>query len=239
MTKLYFHAASSGLSGLPTTEQSTLTANFNADALSTNRSMDTTIGVSQTSTSIVSSSTAAQNMYFCRFVSPTLNQTSIAANTWTYNFAAGCPGTADNFPTSAFSGGTVYACCYVWRTSTQTKIGTIRDGITAGGCKNAGFNGGETSEFDTFSGSALSSLQTGNDVIIFEVWFQITPSITGNTDSFYFDGTTETNVTGNLVSNSASYISTPETIAFGGGGGGTNMTEISSLTYANKFITKV
>ena len=53
------------------------------------------------------------------------------------------------------------------------------------------------------------------DVIVCEVWFTLTQgNATARADSFFFDGTTETLATGTTVSNHASFINTPETIAF-------------------------
>jgi hypothetical protein len=132
-SKLYFHAASSILANLPTTEQSTLTADtVKADALTVNRTMDTFIGTTQATLTIASTGdTNAHNYYFSRFISNPLNQSGVAANTWSYNFAAYESNAAANFPCSGTS--TVYVNCYVWRPSNQSKVGTILDGASVSG----------------------------------------------------------------------------------------------------------
>lgn len=80
-TRLYFHAVTDSTSGLPTSEQSTLTANGTVDAQSTNRSMTITKGTSETSLALATNATTSlQRYYFSRFVSTPLNQTSVAAN---------------------------------------------------------------------------------------------------------------------------------------------------------------
>lgn len=174
--------------------------------------MDTTIGTTQTS--LVNSSlaqTAQANYYVARFVSPKLNQTSIAANTWTWNFAVQQSNNSARFPIQ--SGGSVYVCIYVWRTSTQTKVGTIFDGATPGISYTTAI--AERAATTTVSGSAISSLNVNDDVVIFEVWFRPTQATsTSYTQTFYFDGAVEDLTNNNIVSNHASLISTPETIAF-------------------------
>jgi hypothetical protein len=74
----------------------------------------------------------------------------------------------------------------------------------------------EVSEFGTFAGASVASVQDG-DVIVFEVWFRTTQATTtSRTDTFYFDGAIETANTGTTVSDHASYVETPQTLAFGG-----------------------
>ena len=129
MTRLYFHAATSALSNLPTTEQSSLTSIKDVDAQSVNRTMNTTIGTSQASLALTSNATTSlQRYYFTRFVSETLTGvSSITAQTWTYNFAASEPtgGALANYPIATT--GPVRVVCYVWRPGTG-KVGDILDG---------------------------------------------------------------------------------------------------------------
>ena len=215
-TTLYLHAATASLTGtLPTAEQSTLTAgdNFEADQ-ATNRTMTTTIGAAQTSLANASiATTSITNYYVARWVSPKLNQTSISANTWTYDFAKKASSTSANFPVSS-TNKAVYVNAYVWRTSTGAKVGTIKDGTT-----NATYSEGaastELSEHGTFAGSAVANCNPQDDVIIFEMWFKITQGVaTSYTQTIYFDGTTENRTTGTTVSNYAAFVETPDTIAF-------------------------
>jgi hypothetical protein len=215
-TRFYFHATTNSTSGLPTAEQSSLTADQSADAATLNRTMNTTIGTAQTSIAQSSiATTGVRNYYFCRFVSQPIFQSSIAANTWTYNFAAKESTTAGNFPVAA-TNQPVRVNCYVWRPSTSTKIGTILDGNTASTVDEVN-PPDEGAHHVTFSGSAVSSMQN-NDVIILEIWFVITQAAAvSSTDTFYFDGTTANTTDNAVVSNHASFLETPENLALSAG----------------------
>ena len=128
VTRLYFHAATSLLSNLPTTEQSSLTSDKNVDAQSVNRTMDAVLSATaQTSVVLTSNATVSlQRYYFTRFVSQPLSGiTSITAQTWTYNFAFMSNNTLANFPVATF--GVVRIMAYVWRPGTG-KVGDILDG---------------------------------------------------------------------------------------------------------------
>ena len=175
--------------------------------------MDTTIGTSQTSLANTSLAFTTQKTYYvARFVSSLLGQTSIAANTWTYSFAAQQNNTVARFP--LLSANPAYLSLYVWRTSTQTKLGLIFDGATPNITYTTGVT--ERAFTTTVSGSAVSSINSGDDVLVLEVWFKTTQGNAsgGYIQTFYFDGTTE-NLTNNTTgSNHASLISTPETITF-------------------------
>ena len=211
-TRFYFHATTSGLSGLPTAEQSSLTAEFNLEnSQTTNRTMNTTIGTSQASIARAGTSTTSGiDVYVTRFVSAPLNMSSISANTWTYSFAAKSSASQGNFPVNG-SNQSVRVCCYIWRPSTSTKIGTILDGNTASTVDEAA-SGVERGSTTTFSGLAVSNMQSG-DVIIFEVWFLGTTTDSTITFTFYYDGATVTTTDG-TVSNHASFIETPEGLVF-------------------------
>ena len=235
-TRLYFHNTQDDTSGLPTAEQSSLTADQSAEAQTINRSMNDTIGSGQTYIRQLSiGTTGTRYYYYTRFVSPPLYQTSIAPNTWTYSFAARSTTGSANFPVSG-TDKPVRINVYVWRPSTQTKIGTILDGNTASTVDEGGANV-ERASTTTFSGSGVSSIVAG-DVIIIEIWFIIAQSFTNQYyDDFFYDGTTVTTTDG-TVSNHASFLETPEIINFQAGSGGITMTEVAALTYANKSIDK-
>lgn len=200
--------------------------------------MNTTIGSSQTSKAQVTVDDLSRQYYFTRFVSEGLNQPSISANTWTYNFSAKAQPSAPtrgNFPVDG-NDKSVRVVCYVWRPGTG-KIGDILDGNSAATVDEPSDNI-EVSHHVTFSGSAVSSIQNG-DVIAFEVWFVIDPlgGATPATMTFYYDGTTVNTTDNSTVSNHASFIETPENLAFLASSG--NMTNSNTKTYSNKFITKV
>ena len=150
-TRLYFHNATNSTTGLPTAEQSSLTATVVVDAQTTNRSMNTTIGTGMVNLSLSTSTTSSRNLYYTRFVSPPIFQTSVAANTWTYNFSASEASTATNFPCNGLDK-VVRVNCYVWRPSTSAKIGTILDGNTAA-TVDEGTAGQNRSHHVTFTGA--------------------------------------------------------------------------------------
>ena len=175
--------------------------------------MDTTIsGVAQTSVSRVGTmAVTSRNYYVTTFVSNPINQTGIAANTWTYAFSASESSTSCNFPCAA-TNQAVRVNCFVWRPSTGAKVGTILDGNTAITVDEGAVNV-QAFHIVTFTGAAVASAAPG-DVIIFEVWFVVTSTIsTSQTLAFYYDGTTEYAENG-TAGNAASYLSTPENLVF-------------------------
>lgn len=242
MTRLYFHNAVSGITGtLPNAEQSAKTSAANFESPANNRSMDSTIGTAQTSLSFVNTSTRSNaTIYVTKFISPNLNQTSIAANTWTWNFAAQNTNTVlDDFPTYS-SNDRVPMCCYVWRPSTGAKVSNIFDGDASNTYRDvAGWDQTtERSEHGTFTGSSVTCQV--NDVIVMEMWCIIhATSASSSTAVIFYDGTTVTSSSDTAVSNHASYLETPETLSFVAGGAPIAMTESAAKTYSNKFITKV
>lgn len=195
--------------------------------------MNTTIGTSQQVISRAGGSAAAsQTIYITRFVSPPIFDASISANTWTLNVAFAEDASQQNFPVSG-TDGALRVNCYVWRPSNGTKVGTILDGNTAATVDEAT---SERASNVTFSGSAVSSLQ-GGDVIIVEIWSGLS-AVTRTTSGvmyFYYNGTTVTTTDG-AVSSHASFLETPQNLDFVGT---INMTESAAKTYSNKFITKV
>jgi hypothetical protein len=213
-TRLYFHAVLNPLPNLPTTERSTLTPNKTVDAETVNRTMSTVIGVAQTSLVMSSNAvTTLQRYYFSKFVTDTLtNVSSITAQTWTYNFAATSGGTNANFPTGA-TNQPVRVTAYVWRPSTQSKVGDIADGNSAFTVDEVTTT--ERAQHTTFSGNQVLGVQNG-DVLVFEVWFEISQAAaTALNESFFYDGTTVTTTKTTIVSNHASFIQTPQGLSFG------------------------
>ena len=211
-TKLYLHRTEvSTPATLPSSEQSTLTADanlFDNEDGSENRRMDTTISaVSQTTlTNTSTGDTSAHNYYIARWVSNTLYQAKIDANTWDFKTAMTASNAAANFPRS--STGVLRVNCYVWRPSTGTKVGTILDGDTAADGEEAGTS--QTLIECTFTGAAVTGLTPGDAVLVFELWAIVTQANTSTrTQTVHYDGTTESS-----TSNNASYIQTPENLRF-------------------------
>lgn len=213
-TRFYFHVEDNTASGLPQTEQSSLTLDKALDLGSKNRIMDTLLPTgTQTELRLLSIvGTAPQNLYFSKFCSPPLYQSSIAANTWTYNFASNTTTAAANFPVAG-TNQAVRVTLYVWRPSNQTKVQNIFDGTSSATANEAATPGTELCQIVTFSGAAVTGMQAG-DILVFEVWFQITQATGANqyNDDFVYDGTVVTTTNNTVVSNHASFIQTPETL---------------------------
>ena len=89
MQKFYFHDAATGNTGtLPTGENSASTASVTATGANTQRSMNDTIGVSQTSIALTTlASTSAQPCLFRMFESLPLAAQTISAGNWQLSLA--------------------------------------------------------------------------------------------------------------------------------------------------------
>jgi hypothetical protein len=213
-TRFYLHRAAKSLGSgtLPTTEQSTRTATLIHDPVANNKDMNTTISaVAQTTfATVFACTTAAKDVYVGRWVSDFLSVTSITANTWTMNFACQSGNGLCNYPILT-TASELLVNAYVWRPSTNAKIGTIRDGTTT----TTG-NTGETNERTahvTFAGSLVNCAV--NDVIIVEIWVRADTVSNGNyTCTFYYDGTTVTTTDGTSVTNHAAFVETPQNNLF-------------------------
>ena len=174
--------------------------------------MNTAIGTSQTTINNDGDSDfGVGNLFIGRWVSPPIYQTSIAANTWTYSFAAREEGLQQNYPVSG-SNQPIRVNCYVWRPGSGTKVGTILDGNTASTVDEATSASVERASTTTFSGASVSSLQDG-DVICFEAWATGVNLLTTVFMDFFFDGPTVTTTDG-TVSAHATFIETPEDLNF-------------------------
>jgi hypothetical protein len=210
-TRLYFHVASSAVSGtLPTTEQSSLTAQKNFDAQTVNRTMNTTIGTSQDFTEHTAAHANGDNFFIAKWVSPPINAQTISANTWDYNFSTSQSSAATNFPVAVT--GSARVNIYVWRPSTGAVVGTILDGQGAlSGVTEPAANT-QKNHVTTFSGSSVTALL--GDVIIFEAWVASISNNNTGTKRYYFDGNTVNTTENTTVSNHASFIETPQNIDF-------------------------
>lgn len=215
-TKLYLHDAITSVGGtLPSSEQNTAitTIQSNIDAQTVNRSMNDTIGTSQTSKVInIASVSGNQSYYVTRFVSPTLAAQTIPAGDWGYGWAAAISATSIDFPVSS-TNKSIPITCYVWRPSSGSKVGDILNGSSAATYSEPSSTSSEQSEFGTFSGSSITVQQ--GDVICFEVLFTLDHGTgSGRTATYYYDGTTENLTTRTVVSNHASLLIAPVTLDF-------------------------
>ena len=217
-TRLYLRNTSNGTSGLPTTKQSAQSTVGNAQATTVNKNLSTTIGTSQTSIGITMNTGYT---YVGRWVSDVIGQSSIAANTWTFSFGY------DDFWGSTDNG--VRICIFVWRPTTTTKIGNVCDASVS-----QAYNSTETGYKLTVTGSAVSSITSGTDVLCVE--FLTQSQFTGGSANFYYDGTTAVATNDTTASSVASYIETPENVTIGIPPG-INATSTSKVV-TNKIITK-
>jgi len=247
-TRLYFHAATSTVSGtLPSTEQSSRTSAQNVDAQTVNRSMNASIGTSQANATASSASATDRIVYITKFISQPLVTTSISANTWTLNFAFKIANTT-NQTCPVFEGASnpkysnLPITCYIWRPSNGTKVGNIFDADSAGttgefhDCSKTGTS--ELVEQGTFSGSAVTA--TAGDVIVLEAWIYSTDSTTrASAINWYYDGTTANTTNESVVSNHASFLETPQAITFSTGSNNITKTLTETVTIGATTPTKL
>lgn len=185
-----------------------------ADALTIHRSLKRTKGASQTSLAVTSQAIATtQTNYFSKFISdPLQGVTSLSANQWTSQIAI-----AESSLSANFSG--IFMAVYVWRPSTNLRVGSLAYGWTAnGGFAEPGAANSErlfTGNLTSGNSTLVSGVQDG-DVIIVEVYARTTQvDATSYTTTFYYDGTTEYgSADQTVVSDVASYIETPQNLNF-------------------------
>lgn len=214
VSKWYLHNAASSVSGtLPGTgsSQSSTTPSQIATGAGTNRLMDGTIGTSQVSIAQASlGQTAAQTVFFRRFVSPLLAAQTIPASAST--LAARVGDQTSNSTNSSFF--IPYPVVYVWRPSTGALVGMLRDTPTSGGSLGAG-----TSEAWVSTGfvTPTSVVCQDGDVLICEIWGRCTQGMSQSyTWTFYYDGTSEWTSDGSAVSSAAAILLTPAITLFTG-----------------------
>jgi hypothetical protein len=132
--------------------------------------------------------------------------------------------------------GPVRAALYVWRPTTGTKVSSIFDTDSSIHTGVGIIPYSESSIKVTYAGSAISTASI-DDVLCLEIQY-------GNCgDAFlnltmYTDGTTVTTTDNTPVSNHASYIETPEDVAFSGIIPGSISSTVTSKVITNKIIVK-
>jgi hypothetical protein len=210
-TRLYFHNATSALSGtFPTGEQSAATANVTATGAATMRVMDLNIGAGQTSINITTgANTNAQNNFLRTFVSPPLiGDQVVGGGNMILNAAEQESNLNANF--------WINSCCvYVWRPSTGTKVGNVRDaaGTSLGGSEPSASNSTQVSHITAITTSAVNALN--GDVVICEIWTRTTQAqATAYTAIFQYDGTTINTTENEVVTNHASFLELNENLNF-------------------------
>lgn len=240
-TRLYFHAASSGLSNLPTARNSDAPGTLAdvADAVTVNRSMDRTIGAIWTGFNKLSVAfTSVQEYYWTRFVSPPLTAQTISAQTWTTLLSFYQSSNNANFPRA--STGAIYLCVYLWRPGTGL-VGYFINGNGNADAQEPTTNSVYKACITTFSGASQTAQL--NDVIIFE-WVTSTAQAASASYGIRvsYDGTevlTSNQDTPVAPGNIACYLQVPQDLVFTTDPPAyLDMTEVASADKVLNFITK-
>lgn len=232
ISKFFLHAAATGdtgtLPGLSTPVSPNELSN-SAVGTVTNQAIDAVIGASQTSLTPVVVNTADQ--LFGRWLSNPLAAQTIAAGSWSLNFAAK-RGLGNNISVLAYVG--------VWRPSTGALVGTIFDTNASGDTVAVSLTVENTYSITVAGGGALTVAD--GDVLIVELYaLTISSSITL---TFYYDGGTE----GSVVDEASTLVAPAALSMFGGSpgfivipGGGTKSitpsTNISATSTVGGAIT--
>lgn len=212
-TKLYFHNATNALTGtFPVGEQGAATPLTTFPGATTLRTMDTTIGVAQVNLTYTGNNDKGPFFigFFCS--QPLATNQTVGGGTMILNAATAQGNLTNNFWLNLLN-------IYVWRPSTNTKVGTIRDASSTatpglGALEPTAINSEQVDHISGITSSAVSAL--AGDVIICELWSADNNGGKNNTTSVvYFDGTTENTTENAVVSNHASYIQLAETLIFG------------------------
>lgn len=175
------------------------------------RTMNTTIGTSQSSLSLTTSGqTTAQNNFVGFFVSETLNvNQTVGGGNIILNTADLEESLASNWWMNGL-------CVYVWRPSTAEVVGYIRDyqGVSLGGTEATAAGSEQVTHITGITSSAVNAV--AGDVIVAEIWATATQGMaTAYTNNFYFDGTTVNTTENAVVTSQASFIEFTENLTFG------------------------
>lgn len=209
-TKLYFHDEANPLTSgsFPSSEQSSNSATYTASGANTLRHMDTDIGVSQAFAKVSGTVFNSGDAFYRMFCSHVLSGSqTIGGMSITVNMAD-----KQTFQMYTRPNG---LNLYIWRPSTNSKVGTIVDqtSTSLGGNYPSSLNSEQVTILGPFGGAGVSA--SDGDVIIAEVWSASVTCVTGAGDAyFYYDGTTENTTENAVVSNHASYIEFTEDIIF-------------------------
>lgn len=214
-TRLYFHpTANSGTGTFPAAEQSAATAGATAAGANTLRTMDTSLGTTQSSLVVTTvASTVAQNNFMGFFCSkPLEGDQTVGGGTMILNGAEQESNANANWWINSLN-------IYVWRPSTGTKVGTVRDaaGTSLGGLEPTATNNIQVSHITGITSTAVSALD--GDVVICEIWIRATQSAAMSyTGTYYYNGTTVNTTENSVVTSHASFIELTENLLFQGAG---------------------
>ena len=209
-TTFYFHDATNAAAGTyPTGEQSATTPTWSSTGATTLRTMNTFVGSLQASRPGTSASGAStQSGFLGYFVSPPLGGVQkVGGGSMTLATASTEANVGMNFNINGLN-------IYVWRPSTGTKVGTIRD---SAGTSLGGIETGLVETTNYITGITSTAVTAGiGDVIVCEVWATFTQagSSPAYATNFYYDGTTAITADAIAISSAASYIRLSENLIF-------------------------
>ena len=212
-TRLFLHAAGHVFGGtFPTAEQAAASSIQRIAGATSIALMNTTTGTTQTSITFTNFASSTVQTYLLKiFTSPPISgSATIGGGNMIINNAGSESNAAMNF----FAGNT--ANIYVWRPSTGTLVGTIKDAANSStlGLGNAEVGTGETA-FHITSITTSPVAASSGDVIIYEMWARFTPGMaTAYTGNVFWDGTTVNTTAGAAVTNHASFIEFTENFSF-------------------------
>lgn len=177
----------------------------NMDLLKT---MNTTLGAAQVTVSCTTADVATtQSQLMSIFASqPLASNQTVGGGTMILNTAQNASSAAAAFQMNAIN-------VYVWRPSTSTVVGYIRD---AGGTQLANNPGGTGETVTNITGITTTAIAAKRgDIIVCEMWSRFTQSMgTAYTVNFYYDGTTANTTQGASVTNHASFVEFTENLTF-------------------------
>ena len=192
-TRLYFRETTNLNTNYPTTGDKSTALAVGTDGGDFNQNQDLSLinaaGAATNLTYASLAQTAQQSAMIARFTSPRLRAQTVNANTWTVVFTAD----ESNGAANAF----LAVSAYIWRPSTSSVVGFIRDSATTLGVE---FN--NSLQTVTFSGSAVTA--EANDILVIEAWNVATQAMA---TSYTITFTTS-------ASGTQRYIETPQDLAF-------------------------
>ncbi len=210
-TRLFFRSTTNALTGtFPTAEQSAAAANATATGANTLRTLSKIQGTGNATLAVTTQAvTTAQNNFMGFFCSPPLlGAQTVGGGTMILNGAENESNLAANWWINSLN-------IYVWRPSTGTRVGTIRDaaGTSLGGLEPTSTANVQVSHITGITSTAVSAAD--GDVVICEVWIRATQNASMSyTGTFYYNGTTVTTTENTVVANHASFIELTENLTF-------------------------
>lgn len=191
--KFYLHDATTAVAGtLPSTKIGTSASVGTVAGSATNRVMDATIGVLQTSAALTTvAGTSAQQTWFRRWVSdPVAAQTFGATAAYTASWASSQSSTNSNFNEEWIVA--------IWRPGTGAIVGRITDNATV--FETASAAGGTTQTARTATApiaNLTDVVALDGDIIVVEHWRdeRVQSMATAYTNTVFYDGTTEASTT--------------------------------------------